>query len=70
MFICATVPETRGLSLEQMDIVFGAVTKEERIAAINTKAHDAHLIGDGSSEVDVEKFNADIEHREMASRKA
>ncbi|KAL7418954.1 hypothetical protein Q5752_006638 [Cryptotrichosporon argae] len=37
------LPETKGLSLEAMDIVFGAVTKEEREAEIAQRARELRI---------------------------
>ncbi|KAJ9121401.1 hypothetical protein QFC24_004739 [Naganishia onofrii] len=42
------IPETRGLSLEAMDIVFGSMTKEERMADFDAK-NRAQATADGGS---------------------
>jgi hypothetical protein len=52
-----------------MDIVFGSVTKDDRMRAIQEAfetgpAGHHHKLGDASSEVDMEKYNTDIEHQE------
>lgn len=42
------IPETIKLSLESMDIVFGAVTKEERIADFDAKQRADTRVDGGS----------------------
>ena len=37
------LPETRGRSLEEMDVLFGSVTQEERDAEIARKATEKHV---------------------------
>lgn len=51
------IPETQGVSLEAMDVIFGATTAEEREQEIMRRAKDLHV------EVD-EKDVADISHDE------
>jgi len=54
------VPETKGVSLEEMDVVFGAVTREERDAFIAARAQELH----------VNEKNIDADHIERAGSKA
>lgn len=44
LFVCF-IPETKGLSLESMDIVFGSVTKEERAAEMAARNRDLEAMG-------------------------
>lgn len=37
------LPETKGRSLEEMDVLFGAVTREERDAEIAARAQELHV---------------------------
>ncbi|KAK8845347.1 hypothetical protein IAR55_006060 [Kwoniella newhampshirensis] len=55
--LASLLPETKGISLEAMDIVFGAVTKEEREAEIARRANTIEKAFD-----DEEKHS--VEHRE------
>ncbi|WOO76572.1 Quinate permease [Vanrija pseudolonga] len=48
------LPETRGLSLEAMDIIFGATTAEERERYLQAQAQEMHIEKGGES-VHVEK---------------
>ncbi|GHJ90136.1 hypothetical protein NliqN6_6538 [Naganishia liquefaciens] len=65
------IPETIKLSLEQMDIVFGAVTKEERIADFDAKQRadtrvDGGSISGGSYDgLDEEKYGAEHVERKV-----
>jgi len=71
------IPETIKLSLEQVDIIFGSVTKEDRMRDI-TERFNAGAAGqaynnkkglqDDSSEVDMEKYNSDVVHQEDVRR--
>jgi hypothetical protein len=38
--LACLLPETKGISLEAMDVVFGAITKEEREAEVERKAQE------------------------------
>jgi MFS family permease len=51
------VPETQGVSLEAMDILFGSITAEEREADVQRRAKDLHV-------EETEKDIADISHNE------
>lgn len=46
--LCFLLPETKGRSLEEMDIVFGSVTREEREADIAKQAAELHAIEKGN----------------------
>lgn len=65
------IPETISLSLEQMDIVFGAVSKEERIADFDAKQRadtriDGGSISGGSYDgLDEEKYAAEHVERKV-----
>lgn len=52
------IPETQGVSLEAMDIIFGATTAEQREADIQRRAKGLHI----------EKDVADIDHHEDVKR--
>jgi len=41
--LCTLLPETKGVSLEEMDVIFGSVTREERDAEIAARAHEMHV---------------------------
>lgn len=41
--LCTLLPETKGVSLEEMDVIFGSVTREERDAEIAARAHELHI---------------------------
>ena len=53
------IPETKGVSLEEMDVIFGAVTREERDAVIAARAHEMH----------VDEKNVEADHVERAESK-
>ncbi|KAG7558181.1 hypothetical protein FFLO_02908 [Filobasidium floriforme] len=66
------IPETIKLSLEQVDIVFGSVSKEDRMRAV-TERFNAGAAGMAYNEKnksvdDDEKYTTDIVHDEDASR--
>jgi hypothetical protein len=64
------------LSLEQVDIIFGSVTKEDRMRDITDRfnagaagqAYNKKGLQDDSSEVDMEKYNSDVIHQEDVRR--
>jgi hypothetical protein len=66
------IPETIKLSLEQVDVIFGSVDKEERMADIAARAREAGARVDGGSisggsyggsyDGDDEKFKGDVQH--------
>ncbi len=49
MIFSLYIPETIKLSLEQVDIIFGSVTKEERMADIAARARSNDLAVEGGS---------------------
>jgi hypothetical protein len=66
------IPETRALSLELMDVVFGAVTKEERLAdfdakrrAMETGAEGGSISGGSYDGIDDEKYAAEHVERKV-----
>lgn len=75
--LTVTHPASSQLSLEQVDIIFGSVSKEDRMRDI-TERFNAGAAGqaynnkkglhDDSSEVDMEKYNSDVIHQEDVRR--
>lgn len=51
------LPETKGISLESMDIIFGLTTAEQRERDVAAAAHELH--------VEKEKDDVDVQHREV-----
>ena len=56
--LCRVIPETKGRSLEEMDIIFGAVQADKRQADIEAEARQiaqAHAHDEGSVRSEIEK---------------
>ncbi len=43
LYFCSIIPETKGLSLEEMDIVFGVVSANDRAANIARHEHGTYF---------------------------
>ena len=64
------IPETKGRSLEEMDVIFGAVTEEKRRADIAARERSTHFVFSTRSRDVLRRALPDLQQEELSSEVA
>ena len=67
VFVFFFIKETKGLTLEDMDVIFGTIEAEQRAADVERMVHKATMHGDEMEHVDVAEDSKAVTTNETAA---